>query len=166
MKNLVIITALVILTLNLNTCCREKEGPNCHYAITIVNSSDIDIYFLAGTDTIIIHNETPGGSLSDTYTVGAHQNKKLKSLHFWEYTICIEHLFTEELVVYGHKYGWLDFLRVNIYDANAGKQGLLSKAILRSYYLTLEDLQRLDWKITYPPTETMRDVKMYPPYGE
>jgi len=37
--------------------------------------------------------------------------------------------------------------------------------VLKRYDLTLEDLQRLDWKITYPPTEAMKDVKQYPPYG-
>lgn len=37
--------------------------------------------------------------------------------------------------------------------------------VLQRYQLKLEDLQRLNWTITYPPTEAMRNVKMYPPYG-
>lgn len=38
--------------------------------------------------------------------------------------------------------------------------------VLKRYDLTLEDLQRLDWKITYPPTEATKNIKQYPPYGE
>lgn len=37
--------------------------------------------------------------------------------------------------------------------------------VLQRYQLKLEDLQRLNWTITYPPTAAMRDVKMFPPYG-
>ena len=37
--------------------------------------------------------------------------------------------------------------------------------VLQLYQLKLEDLQRLNWTITYPPTAAMRDVKMFPPYG-
>jgi hypothetical protein len=38
--------------------------------------------------------------------------------------------------------------------------------ILVRYDLSHNDLNRLDWKITYPPTETMKDMKMYPLYRE
>jgi hypothetical protein len=38
--------------------------------------------------------------------------------------------------------------------------------VLRRYDLSLADLQCLNWIITYPPTEAMKDMKMYPPYGE
>lgn len=37
--------------------------------------------------------------------------------------------------------------------------------ILRRYDLSLQDLEYLEYKIYYPPTPKMRDIKMYPPYG-
>jgi hypothetical protein len=38
--------------------------------------------------------------------------------------------------------------------------------ILERYDLNLENLQHLNWTITYPPDERMKNVKMYPPYQE
>ena len=35
--------------------------------------------------------------------------------------------------------------------------------ILKRYDLSLEDLQKLDFTLYYPPTEAMKDMRMYPP---
>ncbi len=35
---------------------------------------------------------------------------------------------------------------------------------LRRYDLSLEDLKKLKYKVSYPPTPVMSDIKMYPPY--
>ena len=36
--------------------------------------------------------------------------------------------------------------------------------ILQRYDLSLQDLQKLNWKVDYPPTEAMKEMKMYPSY--
>jgi len=36
--------------------------------------------------------------------------------------------------------------------------------ILKRYDLSLEDLEHLDYKLSYPPDAKMSGVKMYPPY--
>lgn len=36
--------------------------------------------------------------------------------------------------------------------------------VLKRYDLSLEDLQRLNFKVPYPPKEDMKDVKMWPEY--
>jgi hypothetical protein len=38
--------------------------------------------------------------------------------------------------------------------------------ILQRYDLSLQDFKRLEYTITYPPSEAMKNVKMYPPYGQ
>jgi hypothetical protein len=38
--------------------------------------------------------------------------------------------------------------------------------ILIRYDLSLKNLKNLKYTIPYPPTDAMRDMKMYPPYGE
>jgi hypothetical protein len=38
--------------------------------------------------------------------------------------------------------------------------------ILRRYDLAMSDLKQLKWEISYPPTTEMKNIKMYPPYGE
>ena len=37
--------------------------------------------------------------------------------------------------------------------------------ILVRYDFSQKDLQKLKWCIYYPPTEEMKDMKMFPPYG-
>jgi hypothetical protein len=37
--------------------------------------------------------------------------------------------------------------------------------ILQRYELSLDDIQQLEWVIPFPPTEKMKYMKMYPPYG-
>ena len=39
------------------------------------------------------------------------------------------------------------------------------KAIIQRYDISLQDLQCLNWMLTYPPSENMKDIKMWPPYG-
>ena len=38
--------------------------------------------------------------------------------------------------------------------------------ILKRYDLSIQDMQMLDYEITYPPTEAMKNIKMYPKYEE
>lgn len=38
--------------------------------------------------------------------------------------------------------------------------------VLKRYDLSLEDVQSLNYTIPYPPTEQMKDMRMYPPYEE
>lgn len=47
-------------------------------------------------------------------------------------------------------------------DSTSGKPDY---QVTKRYDLSLEDLNRLNWTITYPPTEAMKDVKMWPAYG-
>ena len=34
---------------------------------------------------------------------------------------------------------------------------------VQCYHLTIKDLERLNWTVTYPPTEDMKGVSMWPP---
>ena len=35
--------------------------------------------------------------------------------------------------------------------------------VVQPYHLTIKDLERLNWTVTYPPTEDMKGVSMWPP---
>lgn len=37
---------------------------------------------------------------------------------------------------------------------------------LKRYECSYQEFHNLNWEISYPPTEEMKNVKMYPPYGE
>lgn len=38
--------------------------------------------------------------------------------------------------------------------------------ILKRYDIAITDFVRLNWEITYPPNEAMKNIKMFPAYGE
>ncbi len=38
--------------------------------------------------------------------------------------------------------------------------------VLQQYFVTLNDLERLNWILYYPPREIMKNIKMSPPYKE
>lgn len=38
--------------------------------------------------------------------------------------------------------------------------------IIQRYRLKLEDFQKLDWIVPFPPTEAMKDMDIYPPYKD
>ncbi|MCQ2282039.1 MAG: hypothetical protein MJZ99_05390 [Bacteroidales bacterium] len=37
--------------------------------------------------------------------------------------------------------------------------------VTQRYDLSLSNLRNLNWRIAFPPTEEMRNIKMWPPYG-
>ena len=39
------------------------------------------------------------------------------------------------------------------------------RKILKRYDVSWQELEKLNGRIAYPPTEAMKDMKMYPPYG-
>ena len=42
---------------------------------------------------------------------------------------------------------------------------IFTPVVLARYYFTLQDMECLDWKFSYPPNEAMKDIKMDPPYS-
>jgi hypothetical protein len=49
--------------------------------------------------------------------------------------------------------------KYNIYDLNR------TYNILQRYDVSLENMEKLEWQLVYPPDERMKDIKMYPPYN-
>lgn len=44
------------------------------------------------------------------------------------------------------------------------KETHIHDIIIQRYDLSLQDLQQINWTLTYPPNENMKNMKMYPPY--
>ena len=150
----------VILTLLLCTACPKVDTENCHYSITIINDSNLDIYFRTSSDTFgTAYSASAMVGNAAFWKVNSHDSKK-------DYErSCIEYLFTIGTSFHNGTYGLLDSLRVYIFDALVLEQELKYKTLKR-YDLTLEDLRKLDWTIVYPPTEAMKDIIQYPPYSD
>lgn len=68
------------------------------------------------------------------------------------------------------KDSWKDTLCLFIFDADtfntySWKEIQNGYKVLKRYDLSPKDLRALERKISYPPDERMKDMKMYPPYG-
>ena len=75
------------------------------------------------------------------------------------------------LYEYGHSKEdpWVDTLSLFIFDADtfnnySWEEIQSGYKVLQRYDLSPEDLRVLSKKITYPPDERMKNMKMYPPY--
>ena len=76
---------------------------------------------------------------------------------------------------YGYDSGkediWVDTLSLFIFDADtfnmySWEEIKSGYKILQRYDISPENIKALKYNISYPPTEAMKNMKMYPPYGQ
>ncbi|GHT32427.1 hypothetical protein FACS189434_04160 [Bacteroidia bacterium] len=153
---------IIIFNLTILICllsCRTEDSN--HHTISFVNKSESPVYITyEGTypDTLPI---TLGVSIAKDYKVDINE-KNITALgsgiSAWEK---IFKRFTS------------DTLMVYVFDASKVDSLIKEKpsrpssfaALVKRYDLSLNDLQRMGWVLYYPPTEAMKDIKMWPPYG-
>ena len=149
-------------------CGKKVDSENCHYAINFSNNSKKNLYVRDNRRVRSYPLEI--GYLDDTVqdrykvNVGEKKNRIALLLN----GPCWEYMFVGGTPSYVTSL--MDTLSVYIFDAeivekNSWEIVVKNNLFLKRYDLTLKDLQRLDWKITYPPTEAMKDIEQYPPYG-
>jgi hypothetical protein len=140
----------ILLLMTLTGC---PMGDECD-VITVYNNSKVDIlYYIAtgGGGTVF-----PDTILSLENYCSEIESNKFRSI---EYTPLSD--------IY--KSGKTDTLCLFILDADTVKRYTWEEIrseykILCRYDLSLKDFKRLKYHIYYPPTEAMKDMKMYPPY--
>ncbi len=125
-------------------CGCDKNGREVQYLSFINNTNkklETDISFIF-PDTLTIANT--GGWVIPP-------NSKRNMTYWWESEI---------------KESTQGIVMLFVYDWDALKADTLNNyKVTQRYDLSLSDLDRLGWTITYPPTEAMKDVKMWPTYG-
>jgi hypothetical protein len=147
---------LVTLMLSLASACGDGESDNCHKKIQFGNDSKAEIY-IAGSfsypDTSIrLHSS----NVRDK--IGIAKIEKV----LWGRD-CFEYHFANPY--------FRDTLMIFIFDAQVFENTLWDNVvkdymIKKRYDVSLQDLQNLDWTLTYPPTEAMNNIKQWPLYGE
>lgn len=137
------------LTVALSNCFSDK-----HKNIELVNNSEYSICAVSGfgyPDTLSVHVYG-----AENHEIKPHESSAqyddLRDYDGWEYVF--NRIDTLMIFV-------LDYKGIN---ANDGR--VTSDMIWQRYDLSLDDLEYLEWKLTYPPTPAMRYIKMYPPYEE
>uniref|UniRef100_A0AB33JEV0 Lipoprotein n=4 Tax=unclassified Prevotella TaxID=2638335 RepID=A0AB33JEV0_9BACT len=160
MKHSLFISKLLLLCIFIS--CRPIEDENHHHRITFYNSIASKLYVVEEInypDTTVNHLyvlRQPEIYRVDPYSL----NNEAISLHPHD---TYEAAFKEYK---GYKRIPSDTLMVFVFDAEKLEKKNPDAKIyfLARYDLSLEDLKHCNWVLTYPPTEAMKDVKMYPPY--
>lgn len=161
MKNtgkITIILMVLSFVFMANTC--NKEDENHHKTIEVVNNSEKAIYAyfdVAYPDTLALSG-VPSSSEPSIYKVEPHKRNKTA---LWQNT------FWEVIFRDGRRI-LSDTLMVFIMDAELLESNTthVNNTIIQRYDLSLQDLQRINWTLTYPPSPNMSAIKMYPPYGQ
>ena len=165
MKKLVIsknIFILLILPFVLMATMCQGEDENHHKSIRFTNNTDKAIYVIpsfAYPDTLNGTGMGRGGlNMPYKYKIlpGTENRDALRMREFWEV------IFSDERRIPS------DTLMVYVFDAELleSQTTNIVNTIIQRYDLSLQDLQYLNWTLTYPPSPNMSSIKMYPPYKE
>lgn len=153
---------LILLSLmTLNSCETEfwYRLTRAKWGIFVCNNTNIQL-MIYGThtqrDTVLpksMHVQLEHFTPSKYLTVSPYEHIMLKS---YDWTEDLSHEDTIRLYIFVRdtieKYDW-----ATIVD---------KYMVLHRYDLTKQDCENMNWSIPFPPDESMKDIKMYPPYEE
>lgn len=163
MKNSGTITVILVVlsfVFMANACNREDE--NHHRTIEIINNSEKAIYTYLGLfypDTLFEAGRIPSSSEPSIYKVVPHERNRS--------ALNMARIYWETIFKDGSQIP-SDTLMIYIYDAELWESKTFNhiyNTVIQRYDVSLQDLQWLNWKISYPPSEEMKNIKMYPPYN-
>jgi len=148
----------LIFSIGLLCIATQCDDKDCHNVIPFVNNSDKTLY---------------------VYKQAKHENDDtLFRIDYWltepnsEYKVLP--YSTSETCLFMRKkncYEIWNTIRIFVLDsqviATTSVTAMkINYMVLRRYDFTPKDLEKLNWNVSYPPTEAMKGMKMYPPYGE
>ena len=159
MKNLIRI--LLLSWICVATTCVPKENENCHPAIEFSNNSDMTLY-VKDEGFYLVDSPDPFDISKRSYFHPGQKNIK-------SHSVSKDAIFSRNCLEYSFRSA-IEILYIYIFDASVVENTpwevvARDYLVLKRYDLTLEDLQLLDWKVTYPPTEAMKDINQWPPYN-
>jgi hypothetical protein len=139
-------------------CTPASES--CHKYINFFNDYNRDVYIYCNgiyPDTIKYHHSIV--SQAHIYKTPSGQSNNEAIRRFGKG--CIEYLFQNN----GN-----DTIMCFVFDAyileHESSQTIKDNyLILQRYDLSLGDVKQLEWELPFPPTEKMKYMQMYPPYG-
>ena len=140
--------------------CRYVEDENHHYFIRIGNHSRQAVYFACSSnypDTTTYEFGVLFSPQIYKTLPGEVNTSALENRNTWEFMFSSEYRFSPH-----------DTLMIFVFDAKKleVKNDHVDNAFLMRYDVSLQDLQRVNWYLTYPPNISMKAIKMWPRYGE
>ena len=143
---------LCFLTFTFMSCLKES-----HYDIPFYNSTDYTIY----VDVSFDHPDTTLRQMQDVTTSGWFLDIKP---HKWGNPL------DNMMTTYESEFHGMDTLIIFVFNSDTlatyGWENVKDDYLISQRYdLSLNDLKRMNWHLSFPPTEEMRNIKMWPPYG-
>ena len=150
------------------SCDMEFPGPERHYDIPFKNNSNSSIYIVwkplyynnnQPLDTLIYYSNDPTQDCPNTTHKAEPGEENTRALH--------SYFDPWEKKFHSTYYGF-DTLVVVVYNADTLETygwKLVCNNYIQKYDLTLEDLQSVNFKLSFPPTKEMKHIHMWPPYG-
>lgn len=162
-----LIMLFLILLISISFCSCFVDKPNEHYHIQFKNNTTHSIY--VDPESKEQYHAFP--SYQDTILQPYYPDPSSDTAHFkiMPKEENIDALF--KMTAYESIFGF-DYDTLLVFVFNADTLELLGWDTIRAYYkveqrydLSLEDLQNIGFKLSFPPTEAMKHIHMWPPYG-
>ena len=153
MKAKVVLIMLLIPILMGSSCGNDDK--DCHDRMVFLNKTSSTLY--VKKEESIILSRYNGYPYSDWYK--ALPNEKNNTALFNVFSgrsDCYENTLKDTLYIF--------IFEEDVLANHSWADVVDKKLILQRYDLSLKDLQQLNWQISYPPSEQMKDMKMYPPF--
>ena len=156
-----VVKNLIIILFFTSLCKCEYLVTDKKYSVTLMNNAEYSIgcYFTLGGYYGTYYPDTLLPSSNSIYII-----KEIKSGNRYHADSSFK---WEEIYSRLPK----DTMSVFVFHSDTLKKHIWEEVrdrymILKRYDLSFDDLKDLKFEITYPPNEKMKDMKMYPPYGE
>ena len=167
MKKLAYIFYCISLLSTIYSCTYDTDTEYRHYHIQFKNNTETTIWIDRSRyypDTAIaLYTRDPRVDKNSAVSPLENSTSALWSRSFYESAFGIK------IYENGDTVGF-DTLIVFVFNddtlARYGWQTVRENYLVHQRYdLSLDDLRRLNWQLYFPPKESMRDIKMWPPYG-
>jgi len=156
MRKFKIVIIMLLIPFLMGGSC-DNDDENCHDRIYFLNKTSRTLYVKKEDSAIL--SRYNGYPYSDSYKVLSNENNYTAFFNvFSGRSDCYENTLKDTLYIFIFEedvlanHSWTDVVDKNL--------------VLQRYNLSLQDLQKLNWQISYPPSELMKDMKMYPPFPE
>jgi hypothetical protein len=145
----------------MTTGCGPEAGEDCHKRIIFYNNYDRDVYINSDVlypDTMYIIKYPPG-TVSQAHIYKTQSGKSNVYALTGPRRGCLEDWYNEyDTVMYF-------VLDAYMWENESSQTIIDNYLVLQRYDLSWEDIRQLEWSLPFPPTDTMKYMRMYPPYG-
>ena len=174
---------LIIQILLFCISCVPENDEDHHYYITFYNNTGKDLYVDKSSsypDTLEYFVSRFAYYPIENYRIASREYSKVNANSHNNEVLRLPWERTYERAFYGHEGIPKDYKNdtmmvfvwdVEIYDKltlhdRVKDSLLLQDAFKVRYDLSYQDLQRLNWTLSCPPTENMKTIKMWPRYSQ